>query len=204
MRHCSKLRQRPGDGRQPVQAGRGQSGVTLIELVISIVIIGIAATAILQSLGYLTVQNVDPMLRGQNLLVAQSLMDETLGKPYFDPDEDPREPGNSNDPTVCPTPETVSSRSQWDNVCDLDGYASPSAGVTTPQGTAISGLENYAVSVAVDDSDGLSLNGMANQSGCTPRILKITVTATDPRGQVYSLIGYRTSYWSDTKSGCPS
>ncbi|MEP4548325.1 MAG: prepilin-type N-terminal cleavage/methylation domain-containing protein [Saccharospirillum sp.] len=183
-----------------------QRGVTLIELVISIVIIGIAAAAILQSLGFLTINNVDPMLRSQANMVAQSTLNEVLSQSFFDGDDDPRIDESITDPDICPTPETGASydRRLWDNLCDYNGFDSNSddglaPGIRDRQGNALPGLSSYRVQVTVDTSTGLALGTLSNTAGCTPRIARITVTASDPRGQTVQLTGYRTSYWDE---GC--
>ncbi len=185
---------------------RSQSGVTLIELVISIVVIGIAATAILQSLGFLTVSNVDPMLRSQANLVAQSTLSEVMSQSFFDGDDDPRIDDTVTSPNVCPAAESDGGydRRLWDNLCDYNGFDSDNddglaPGIRDRLGNALPGLSSYRVQVDVDTSTGLTLGTLSNTAGCTPRIARITVTASDPRGQTVQLTGYRTSYWDE---GC--
>lgn len=183
-----------------------QQGVTLIELVISIVVIGIAATAILQSLGFLTLSNVDPLLRSQANLVAQSTLNEVMSQSFFDGDDDPRIDDSISNPDVCPTPESDSGydRRLWDNICDYDNFDSNNddgldPGIRDRQGNALPGLTSYRVQVAVNTDTSLTLGDLSNTSGCTPRIARITVTASDPRSQTVQLTGYRTSYWDE---GC--
>lgn len=178
----------------------------MIELVISILVIGIAASALLQSLGFLTVSNVDPLLRSQASLVAQSTLNEVLSQSFFDGDNDPRIDDTVTNPDVCPTPESDSgyNRRLWDNLCDYDGFDSDNddgldPGIRDRLGNALPGLSSYRVQVAVDTGTSVTLGSLSNTAGCTPRIAIITVTASDPRGQTVQLIGYRTSYWEE---GC--
>jgi len=189
-----------------IRNNRQQMGVTLIELVISIVVIGIAATAILQSLGFLTLSNVDPMLRSQANLTAQSTLNEVMSHSFFDSDEDPRIDDSITNPAVCPTPETDSgyNRRLWDNLCDFNSYDSDNddglaPGIRNRLGSALPGLASYRVQVSITTDNSLTLGDLSNTAGCTPRIARITVTATDPRGQSIQLTGYRTSYWDE---GC--
>ncbi len=189
-----------------VQQPRTEHGVTLIELVIAIVVIGITATAILQSLGFLTVSNVDPMLRSQANLVAQSTLSEVMSQSFFDGDDDPRIDDTVTSPNICPSAESDGSydRRLWDNLCDYNGFDSNNddglaPGIRDRLGNALPGLSSYRVQVDVDTSTGLTLGTLSNTAGCTPRIARITVTASDPRGQTVQLTGYRTSYWDE---GC--
>lgn len=182
---------------------RPQRGGTLVELIIAIVVIGIAASAILRSLGFLGIANVDPQLRSQSNLLAQSLLNEVQSKAYFDYDEDPDLNPGGGTPDVCPAPEPLSGddRSGWDNVCDYDGYDSGTAGPRHANGNLIDGLGGYRRQVDVAADTGLTLGDLTNQSGCVPIILRIDVTVSGPRGNDLVLSGYRTSYW-DEGGGC--
>jgi MSHA pilin protein MshD len=55
---------------------RRQRGVTLIELIIFIVIMGIAVTGLLRVLSVSAIGSADPVLRKQALMIAESLMEE--------------------------------------------------------------------------------------------------------------------------------
>ncbi|GGX45613.1 prepilin-type N-terminal cleavage/methylation domain-containing protein [Saccharospirillum salsuginis] len=180
---------------------RKQLGVSLVELIIAIIIIGISATALLQSLGFQVVSNVDPMLRSQSQLLARQFLSEVTSKSYFDPSSDPRtNPTLSNAAASASLQDQTAStagqpRSNWDNVYEYHGYDSGSGGIEDVQGNSISGLENYRVAVHIDISDALQLGGVQNSSGCPAKVMQIEVTTTDPRGQTTTLNGYRTSYW---------
>lgn len=185
--------------------GRRQGGLTLIELIIAIVVIGIAAVALLQSLGVLVVANVDPMLRSQSRLLAEAMLNEVQSKAFFDSADDPTlDPANT--PTsVCPTPETLinNDRNGWNNLCDYQGYDSGSDGPRLRDGTLMPGLSGYRVQVAVDASSAVSLGtGLTNLAGCIPQLVRIEVTVTDPGGQSLSLSGYRASYFDDPRGSC--
>jgi len=63
-----------------------QRGVTLVELVIAIVIVGIAAAALYSAMASITARSADPMLRQQSLMLAEACMEEILGHPFADLD----------------------------------------------------------------------------------------------------------------------
>lgn len=180
---------------------RNQRGVTLVELVIAIVIIGLAATALLRSFGLQLFDSVDPMVRSQSQLLARQFLSEVTSKSYYDPAADPRTNPTLDNAQVSASiqDQTASTagppRSNWDNVYEYEGYDSGSGGITDVQGNAITGLENYRVQVTADISDSLQLGGLDNTSGCPAKIMLVTVTVSDPRGQSVVLSGYRTGYW---------
>ena len=53
-----------------------QRGMTLVELVIAIAIIGIAAAALYSAMASLAGRSADPMLRQQSLLLAEAYLEE--------------------------------------------------------------------------------------------------------------------------------
>lgn len=59
-----------------------QTGMTLVELIITIVIIGIAAAALFSAMAVITSRSADPMLRQQSLMIAESYLETLSVKPY--------------------------------------------------------------------------------------------------------------------------
>jgi len=67
--------------RQPGPAlatPRKQHGMTLVELIITIVIIGIAAAALFSAMASITARSADPMLRQQSLYIAEAYLETLL------------------------------------------------------------------------------------------------------------------------------
>ena len=105
-----------------------QKGVTLVELIIAIVIISIAAVALLQGLGIQTGRNVDPMIQSQSQALAKQYLLEVLSKSFFDPSADPR-----LDPTLSQTAINTGitdqtrlgspSRMAWNNIYEYHNYS---------------------------------------------------------------------------------
>jgi len=73
-----------------------QSGVTLVELVVSIVVIAVGVTGVLMAIQFTTGHSADPMLRQQAVAIADSYMDEILLHSY---DEVQDYDGTSEDPS---------------------------------------------------------------------------------------------------------
>lgn len=59
-----------------------QAGMTLVELVIAIVIIGVAAAALYNAMASITARSADPMLRQQSLMLAEACLDELFGERF--------------------------------------------------------------------------------------------------------------------------
>jgi MSHA pilin protein MshD len=182
--------------------------VTLVEMVIAIVIISIAAVALLQGLGFQTVRNVDPMIQSQAQALAKQYLEEAMSRSFFDPATDPRVFPSVNQATaVSSASDTTSStadatnRIAFNNVFEFNSYDQP---VQEPDGTPITELSGFQIEIEVDNSAGLTLGTFSNPAAtCPPMVMQITVTVTDPRGQSTVLTGYRTSYFdAATRYGC--
>lgn len=185
-----------------------QSGVTLVELIIAMVIISIAAVALLQTLGSQSVRNVDPMIQSQAQMLARQYLEEVSSKSFFDGSADPRLVANLSRSDINDSVEDQSragspSRVGWDNIYEYHGYSQ--TGLRDVNGSAVAEFSNFSVAIQVDISDSVSINGNANSStaNCPAHFALISVTVTDARGYKTSLSGYRASYWQSPASwGC--
>lgn len=152
--------------------------MTLIELVIALVVLSIAGAALLNVYAYLAQRNADPLLSYQATAIAEAYLEEILGKSFTDPSDDPATG------SACPTA-NAAGRASYDNVCDYRSL--PDTVVRDQTGTALSGLEGYAVTVAV--TSGTSWQGIAGAD-----VVRVDVVVTDPSGRQVQLAGYRTRY----------
>lgn len=147
-----------------------QRGMTLIELVIAIVIIGIASAALYSAMASITGRSADPMLRQQSLAIAEAYLEEIELQAFLDP------------ATASQCPAAPASRTSFDNVCDYNGLLDN--GAVNASGQAIAALTGYRVSVRVTAQ---ALEGLAASD-----VLYIEVSVRDPAGQDLILGGYRT------------
>lgn len=152
--------------------------MTLVELVIFIVVVGLGVAGILLVMNFTTGRSADPMVREQANLIAESYLEEILTKKFVDP--------SSN--TVCPAPPP--NRSNYDNVCDYNGLSNN--GARDQFNNPVSGLEGYSVSAAVTGDGTVTLNNI-NNTGAV-RVLRVDVTVTGPADTTVRLAGYRTNY----------
>lgn len=153
-----------------------QSGVTLVELIMFIVIIGVGVNGLLSVMSSMTKNSADPMLRKQALTIAESLLEEVELKNYVDPDGIPIE----------------ASRDLYD---DLDDYTNfnMNAGVKDVYGNSINAmLDRFKATVTVVKTPStLGPVGAVIPAG---EVAQITVTVTDANGGIITLQGYRSNY----------
>jgi MSHA pilin protein MshD len=118
--------------------GARETGATLIELVVSIVVIAIAASAVLGLLSRNTSHSADAMVLRQAVSIAEAYIEEVSLKSFADPDGVDGEP----------------SRADFDDVDDYDGLVD--AGARDQFGNPIAALSLYTVSVSVVPSSALT------------------------------------------------
>ncbi len=153
-------------------------GMTLIECVISIVIVATMLVAAVSSLGSFARARRSQFDRCAGGALARGLMSEILQSSYLEPGEDVyfgREPG-----------EAVDVRSAWDDVDDYDGLSE--CPPKTKSGSAITGATGWTRKVAVEYVQ----PDNPNQTSSTDTgLVRITVSATSPTGVTTSLQALR-------------
>lgn len=171
---------RPLPGRQRLPrrvAPRRSRGLTLIELVVAITLIGVVGGALVASFGWLSGRGVDPLMQRQALAVAESMLGEVMAQGVAVSDPDGGADGAG--------PEAGESRTDganpFDHVNDYDGF--DQTGVTTLDGSAVPGLGAYRVRVSVSPQ---AVGGMAADQGWW-----VEVTVDDPAGRAVVLAAWR-------------
>lgn len=150
---------------------RGQSGISLIELIICIVILSVAVTGVMSAITYANLYSGNPLRREQAVVLAQSEMEEILARDFYDPDV----------PNVsCPPNDGL-----LDNICDFNGYTE------TPTSPRLTG---YTIAVSVADSDDLGSGTTKIAGSATNAVLRIDVTVNYDAGEAVTLSAYRTGY----------
>lgn len=152
-----------------------QRGISLIELIMFIVIVSIAVAGVVQVMSRVTASSADPMLRKQAIAVAESVLEEIELKVFTKP------AGGFAGPF------TLANRANFDTVTDYNGLTTGVAGITSAStGAAVANLGTYNFNVAVVPAALGAIPAAAS--------VLITVTVTDPRGQIVQISAYRTGY----------
>lgn len=182
-------------------SSRYERGLSLIEVVVFIVVLGIGLTGMAILYNHLTLASVDPVVRKQAVAIANSLMEEIQLRPftYCDPD-DPlvftetsavgcTAAATRESAVIGPEAgETRYADPRFDNVSDYNGFAMAGSIQDINNGT-ITGLAGYSASVAVTNAGGdFPAAVPANDA------LRITVTVTGPANVRVVLGGYRLRY----------
>ena len=176
---------------------KNQAGISLIEQIVFILIVGVAVTGVLAVLITTSRASADTLTQKQALAIAEALLEEVQVQPftYCDPDDTLAATalsaagctggaGGANDESRIPLAPEGESRATFDNVSDYNGLAvNP---ITDINGTAAVGLDGYSASITVD-RQGI---------GAIPadEALLITVTVTGPYNTQVALQGYRVRY----------
>ena len=173
-------------------------GLTLIELLLFVVVVGIALSAMLQVFVTATAASTDPMIRRQQLAIAESLLREVELMPFTWCDPTDANVETATSATVSASgcaslvessgPEAGQTRygptNFFNNVNDYAGFSM--SGIRDVTNAAVAGLSGYSASVAV--------SGVALDNITAADALKITVTVTAPDNSTVSLQGWRTRY----------
>jgi len=144
-------------------------GVSLVELLVAIVVIGVGLAGVLSAFSAVTRNSADPVLRKQMLAIAEELMEEIQLKPFAS--------AANAAPSGC-------ARDTFNDIGDYHGYSSGGS-ICAVDGTPIAALAGYTVSITVTPT---TLGGVA-----AARRIGITVTRG---GETLSLVGWRTDYAS--------
>jgi len=154
--------------RDKAVGGYWQRGINLIEVIMFIVIIGIALAGVLVVSNNLTNHSADTLVRKQTLALAESLLEEIELQNYATA-------GGFTGPY------TQANRASFDTVTNYNGFQT-TAGVVAMDGSAL-GLGNYNYDPAVTVV-ATTLKGVA--------AYVITVSVTGPGGRI-DVTGYRTN-----------
>lgn len=185
---------------------KNQSGLSLVEAIIFIVLVGVAIAGVMGVINTVTMHSGDPLVRKQAVAIAEALLEEVRLMPmtYCDPDD--ANVLNATSGSGCglaannqttTAPQTGESRystsAPFDNVADYNGFntatASPT-GIRHIDGGLINGLSGYSASITVVSS-ALAGTGYTVAAGTAALI---TVTVTGPGGASVQLQSYRSRH----------
>lgn len=147
------------------------AGVTLVELIIAMVIVGVALAGLVAAYNRANIASADPLVTQQMLAVAETMMEEILHKPFTGAD-----------------PGKPASRVLYDEIGDYNGYAQ--TGIVNVNGDPMAGLENYTVQVVVDRPGDTGVPAISGVNTGAARRIQVQVSA--PGAATVVLTGWRT------------
>lgn len=167
-RRCADCAHRCGQRRdqRPLANGRAARGVALIEAIVAITLVAIAAATILAQIARANVNSGRNLLQSQAAAVAALYLTEITARPFSDPDGADGE----------------TQRRFFDDVDDYRGLNDAAA--RDASGTVLPGGNRFRVTVAVANSGALSGVPAADA-------LLVTVRVTDQVGGTVTASAYR-------------
>ncbi|QPK65001.1 prepilin-type N-terminal cleavage/methylation domain-containing protein [Methylomonas sp. LL1] len=130
-----------------------QAGVTLVELILSMVIISVALVGILSVMNLTVSHSADPVVQHQAVAIAESYLEEILLQHYS---------GGAS-----------SGRADFDDIDDYNNLLDN--GVHDQNGTAIAGLSQYTISVSVSAP-------IAQEGGVNAKQISVSVSGPGVSG----------------------
>ena len=149
---------------------RRQSAFTLIEIIVTIIVIGIAGTALLSVFTNMIRGSADPVIQQQATTIAEAYLEEIMLRAYDDPQV--AESGAA---------EAGETRPTYDDVQDYNSLGTTQ--VRDQNDNPIAALSDYQVTVAVNAAVFNAVNAM-----------QIDVTVTHPATGSILLSAFRTDY----------
>lgn len=166
--------------------GQSQRGITLIELVLTIVIVGVAVAGVVGAFSLMTGRSADPLLQSRATALGQLYLDEVIARSYDD--STPVGGGYVDNVDCSPSAGDHDDRDRFETINDFH------TGANNPQEPFLASstedlYSGYQVTVEVtcagDELSDISSNEDAK---------RIDVTVTDPRQQETVISAYRGNF----------
>ncbi|OUS06747.1 hypothetical protein A9Q81_02370 [Gammaproteobacteria bacterium 42_54_T18] len=168
---------------------RPQSGFTLIELVITIVVISIALAAMLGAFSGAMSHSADPLWRNKTIKLAQLYLDEILSKRFDENSPVGGVPANASTSCTSIGADGVETRATYDDVDDF--HNTTNSVPVGASGTLDTSYDNYLIAVEVTCDDA---GGAVNSSGSDIHAKRIKVSVTPPGQSTMVFYAYKGNY----------
>lgn len=188
------MKRSPFRTRQPVSSPSlfRQAGVTLVELVISIIILSIAMIALMNAFSLSMGSSADPLWRNKTLKLAQLYLDEILAKNY-----DHATPVGGLPFVASPSCASLGpdgeTRAEYN---DVDDYHDPVAKAPSSlTGSLDSSYDDYLVTITVECDDDTVVSAMENSTTVSnAQAKKISIEITPPGQPPLTFAVYRGNF----------
>lgn len=174
-----------------------QGGITLVELILFLVIVGIGLAGIVSVISLATRASADPAMRKQALALAESLLAEVQLQSFMFCDPSDPAAAMATSVAACTVPAGAKTRysvgSPFNRVSDYDGFAMNDAngGIRDITNTPVD-LAGYAASITVVETPMAASGSSAGIPAAAALLVSVTVTSPDRTTVV--LEGMRTRY----------
>lgn len=160
-----------------------ENGATLVELVITIVIISVAIAGVVGAFSVITGRSADPLNQTRAVAVAQVYLDEILSRKY----DEGTPAGGVPKQSGCTINTEEGSRAGFDDVDDYDSLTDSPPKNADGDALDTSAYSGFSVDVTVTCAG--SEIGLANDDA-----KRIDVVVTDPSNQDYLFSVYRSNF----------
>lgn len=186
--------------RSSGSSAAGCAGLTLVEMIVFIIVVGIGLAGILSVMNVTVKSSADPLVRKQATAIAESVLTEVEQQPFTWCDPQDANVATATGPGGCaaaandqnngggaltriPATEGRGTADPYDNVAD---YNNPTVAITTD-------LAGNAYPAGYEARVTVSRAGGAAPFAALPAdaVLKISVQVTGPGGTDVTLVGYR-------------
>lgn len=140
----------------PGDALKVQCGATLVELIMTIVVLAVGLGGIFAVIATVSQHSADPMILQQSVNIAESYLEEAASK------------------SITPQPNGAAGRASFDDIFDYNGLSDAVA--TDQYGNAIAGLDGYAVVVNVSADNLLGTPAQRIDVTVTHALSGVTIT----------------------------
>lgn len=154
--------------RKGIRERHASAGFTLVELIVSIVIIAVALTGVTLLTSSIVARSADPLIQQQAAAIAEAYLEEVLARPF----------GDSTGAASRPDYETIGDYHGLTDSPPLDQF-----------GNAMNGVADYSVTVQVVGAGNASIGGETGG-----HVARVDVTVTHPLGGSMQFSGYRLDY----------
>jgi len=165
----------------------GQKGFTLVELIITLMLISIAVLGISYALGFGLRHQSDAIWQIKSVALAESYLEEILARRFDENSPSGGVPPCSPATTACSTVfDDSESRADFDDVDDYNGL--DDSPPKDAQGNVRSGYDGYRVQATVRYADAAEVTAFGLDDVTDAKLITITVSSPTRAGMSFSVI----------------
>ena len=165
------------------------AGFSLVELVVTLLLLTIAAVAMTSSMGFAMRYQSDGLRNVKTLALAQAYAEEILARRFDERTPLGGVPACSASTTPCSPAgafDDGESRAAYDDVDDYDGL--DEAPPVDAAGNTLSGYDRYRVQISVAYADAAQVAALGLDDATDAKIVTLTITTPDGRSRNFPFV----------------